>query len=495
MYFQFSQHDNSTNHSGSALILVLVVIVMLTLGAYTFSELMITEFQATDTYARQVQSRLWAESGVDYVTLLLTPDGGGFDSYLFDDPAIFHVPMQNGGGFSVVAPYEETTTTSLDPNSQPTSLGVRYGLTDECAKLNVNVLANYNPLDDVGRNMLLELPNMTEEIADAILDWIDADDEVREYGAEEESYSVVFPRNGPIDSLEELMFVLGVDPILMYGEDANRNGILDPNENDGDLSQPFDNADGILDLGWSSYLTTYSVEANYRHAYDRFSEERIYLNEPLLTDLYDLLIEEYDEDIAQFVTAYRLNGPNEVLFADPLDDLGGSTGGGENPLNGIGSSSASSTGDFETDQALESVASSIARNMFSGSGGSITRGGMDLSSGASTQIRSIYDLIDAEVDVEIDGSSTTLVSPWSSDPGELQQTLPLLLDAFTVTSESLIRGRVNINEARVEVMQGIPGMPEGLPSTIVASRARNSGSTTALDQYSTTGMVVDSGPS
>ena len=485
------QFDQFRHRSASALILVLVVIVMLTLGAYTFSELMITEYEASDAYARQVQSRLWAESGVDYVSLLLTPDGGGFDADLFDDPGLFHVPMGSGGGFSIVAPFEEATAASTDPNAQVSSVGLRYGLTDECAKMNVNVLANYNPLDDVGRNMLMELPYMTVEVADAILDWIDADEEVREYGAEAESYSLVFPRNGTIDSLEELMFVLGVEPQLMYGEDANRNGILDPNENDGEQSLPMDNADGILDLGWSAYLTTYSVEANYRHAYDRFSEERINVNEPLLTDLYDGLLEEYDEDIAQFVTAYRLSGPNEDL--SDLDDLLGDTEGNENPLNGMGNSGAGTSGDFETDLALEDVANSIAKNLFSGSGGSITRAGMDLSSGASTEIRSIYDLIDAEVDVEVDGTMTTLISPWSSDPGELQETLPLLLDAFTVTKESVIRGRININQARIEVMEGIPGMPVGLPSSIVAARARNSGSSTTLDQYSTTGWLLIQG--
>lgn len=491
------QFDCHHSRSASALILVLVVIVMLTLGAYTFSELMITEYEASDAYSRQVQSRLWAESGVDYVALLLTPDGGGFDADLFNDPGLFHVPMGKGGGFSVVAPLETETAASTDPNTQVSSIGIRYGLTDECAKMNVNVLANYNPLDDVGRNMLLELPYMTEEVADAILDWIDADDEVREYGAEAESYSVVFPRNGPIESLEELMFVIGVDPQLMYGEDANRNGILDPNENDGEQSLPFDNADGILDLGWAAYLTTYSVEANYRHAYDRFGEERINVNEPLLTDLYDALLEEYDEDIAQFVTAYRLNGPNASAFdvsdLTATDDLALGSGTSENPLNGIGNGDASTSGDFETDMALQEAASSIARNLFSGSGGSITRGGMDLSSGASTEIRSIYDLIDAEVDVEVDGSMTTLVSPWSSDPGELQETLPLLLDAFTVSSESIIRGRININQARIEVMEGIPDMPLGLPTSIVAARARNSGSSVTLDQYSTTGWLLIQG--
>ncbi|MEL7089101.1 MAG: hypothetical protein AAGL98_11785, partial [Planctomycetota bacterium] len=44
------------------------------------------------------------------------------------------------------------------------------------------------------------------------------------------------------------------------GEDLNRNGVLDPNEDDGDASPPADNADGRLDFGLREYLTVYSVE-------------------------------------------------------------------------------------------------------------------------------------------------------------------------------------------------------------------------------------------
>jgi DNA uptake protein ComE-like DNA-binding protein len=51
---------------------------------------------------------------------------------------------------------------------------------------------------------------------------------------------------------------------VLYGEDANLNGILDPNENDGDISPPSDNRDGQLDSGILEYLTVYSREPNIR---------------------------------------------------------------------------------------------------------------------------------------------------------------------------------------------------------------------------------------
>jgi len=47
---------------------------------------------------------------------------------------------------------------------------------------------------------------------------------------------------------------------ILYGEDANLNGILDANENDGDSSPPYDNRDGRLDPGLMEYFTVYSRE-------------------------------------------------------------------------------------------------------------------------------------------------------------------------------------------------------------------------------------------
>lgn len=450
--------------AGTALVVVLVVIVLLSLGAYTFSELMVTEYRAANTYAKGVQAEQWAASGVEYVAALMTPDGGGWEMNLFDNAAAFHVQLGESGGFSVVAPIEDSGYASS--NSQATSGGLRLGLIDECSRLNVNVLATFDPEDGpVAREMLVYLPNMTEQMADSILDWIDSDDEVREYGGESTDYSVVLPRNGAIDSLEELLFVNGMTPELLYGEDANRNGILDPNENDGAERAPFDNADGVLDLGWSEYLTVYSLESNLRHNLDRFGEERINVNESLLTDLYDAIIEETgDTEIAQFICGVRMT---------PAPD--------EDSENS------------DTTQALNNLASGIATLFAAQGNGSITRDGLDLSAGSKREIKSLYELIDVEVTVTIDGKEATLTSPWTSDAGDLQQTLPLLLDTYTTIDETVVKGRVNINQARREVMLGIPDMPADLPDSIIATRASRVPSDDPLDIYRTTGWLLIQG--
>ncbi len=49
---------------------------------------------------------------------------------------------------------------------------------------------------------------------------------------------------------------------ILYGEDWNRNGILDPEENDGDTSFPPDNGDNVLDRGLYPFLTVWSSEVS-----------------------------------------------------------------------------------------------------------------------------------------------------------------------------------------------------------------------------------------
>jgi len=523
-----------SHRTGSALILVLVVIAMLSLGAYTFSRLMVVEYRAAIASGSQHAVQNWAESGVEYMAALLTADGGGWETDLYHNPAIFHVALEDGGGFTVIAPLE-------DPND---SAVLRMGVIDESAKINLNAIAGLAPDDGLARNLLLFLPNMTEEIADCILDWIDPDDTTREFGVETESDSIVPPRNGPLQTLEELLVIPGITPALLYGEDTNRNGILDFNENDGDRSLPYDNADGILDLGWAEFLTLYSKESNLQHNADYYGQPRLNVNEQLLTDLYDQIEERMGATEAQFITAYRLNGP--VNLNPPGTDgdgsstsgtssssgtgntgsgssgssnsgasrSGGSGSGGSSSgsssgssgsnnsgssrsgglsQSGSGSSGSATTGNSTTDQQLLSIASDLASTL-GGASGTVTRGGMDVAKGGSTQINSIYDLVGAQVNATIDGQETVLESPWKSDPGSLQQMLPMLLDTLTTRSETEIQGRININQARREVLLGIPEIPEGVPDAIISARSqRLAGSSGTADRFATAGWLLIEG--
>src|SRR4029077_14453401 len=105
------------------------------------------------------------------------------------------------GCFSVIAP-------GIDSDGNIS--GVRHGLEDESTRLNLNVLLILDKqVPGSGRTLLMALPSMTEDVADAILDWLDPDDEQRELGAEVDYYSGLSPpygaKNGPLDTVEELL--------------------------------------------------------------------------------------------------------------------------------------------------------------------------------------------------------------------------------------------------------------------------------------------------
>ncbi len=132
-----------------------------------------------------------------------------------------------------------------------------YGGVDECSKLNLNTAT---------KEMLMQLPNATEEMVDAIIDWRDENDTPETFGAETPYYqSLVEPyraKNDLFDTVPEVLLVKGITMNTLFGEDTNRNGTLEPNENDGEQSFPSDNNDGSLDRGWWPYITAYSYEPN-----------------------------------------------------------------------------------------------------------------------------------------------------------------------------------------------------------------------------------------
>ncbi len=132
-----------------------------------------------------------------------------------------------------------------------------FDLIDESGKINLNMDNTDNLVE-----MLSKFRFMTPEFAAAIGDWVDTDEDVRDNGAEADSYSrtepAYTPKNGPFETVDELRLVYGATEEMLVGEDLNRNGILDPNEDDGDLTPPNDNADGILDKGLLEFVTVYS---------------------------------------------------------------------------------------------------------------------------------------------------------------------------------------------------------------------------------------------
>ena len=131
----------------------------------------------------------------------------------------------------------------------PSGLAQRFGLIPQAGRIDLNL---------VNAEVLAALPGITPEIAAAIIDWRDSDDEPLPLGAERSDghyagATVAYaPRNGPFQHLDELRLVRGVDDALFFGEDRNANGRLDAGE-DGD-------GDGRLTPGLRDLLTIESRE-------------------------------------------------------------------------------------------------------------------------------------------------------------------------------------------------------------------------------------------
>lgn len=428
---------------GFVLLVVTVVVILLSLAAYSYLGEMDTENRAASMFGRDVEARMAAESGVEYVAAQIALRQTDATLDLYDDSSMFSRQPMGGGGeargqvrFSVLSPGMVGSVDSLP----------RAGLTTETAKFNVNRLLELeNDTDETTDpyTAVSFIPNMTEDICNAILDWIDSDEEARAGGAESSTYEALAvpysARNAPMQSIDELLQVQGVTPQLFYGEDANRNGRMDPNEDDGAESPPTDDQDGTLDFGLRDYLTVSSRERNIQTT----GEQKINLNNGIVAEMFDFLEESFDTETATFVTGYRLTG-------DQLAD-------------------SQAQGKLTIEQ--QQLVDWIAKNLANGELGKVTRGGMDLSNPPQASFRSIYDLIDAQVAVTVNGANQTLNSPWTStDPAGLMEQMVVLEEKLTWLNDEFIDGRINVNIAPREVLLAIPDMTEALADAILGAR-------------------------
>jgi hypothetical protein len=401
---------NANHHRrGFVLLVVTIVVILLSLAAWSYTNKMMVEQEAAMMYGRDVEARMAAESGIEYAAIQIGQLQTEQTQDVFHNPALFRSQVM----IEADNPRGQCRFTILVPNELSSAKGssARFGLARETAKFNINRLTEFDNDDDettTPYDAVSYVPGMTEEIANAIMDWIDSDEERRIGGAESADYQgLAIPysaRNGPIESIDELLQIQGITPALFYGEDANRNGMLDPNEDDGNESLPNDNADGILDAGWREYFTASSKERNATTTGDK----KININGTILTELFDEIEEAFDTETATFIIAYRLWG-NEN--ADPA-----------------------TVKSLTVDQ--KELAQAITGSLTSQEGISITRNGMNLNQVAAFSFRSIYDVIDAQVEAEINDAPQMLTSPWTS--GNLLERMPDFEEKFTHIDDAFL---------------------------------------------------------
>lgn len=414
---------------GTLLLLVLVVVMMLTLSAYSFTQLMEVENRGTHLQGQQLQTRMMAESGIAVAESILQmqPDYRESMGGLYDNPDMFRgiliypneVP-EFQGRYSIVAPVQD---------EQGMSAGVRFGLEDESARVNLNALTSLDEQSPgAGKELLMALPGMTDEIADAILDYIDQDEEPREFGVEAEHYSTLtppyLPKNGPLESVEELLLVRGMHPYLLFGRDANRNGIVDSHE-----MAPAPGANPLAEQllasipprGWASYLTLHSMESNTNSQ----GLPRIYINEEDLQVLHDNLLQRVPEEWADFIVAYRQHGPF--------------------------------TGTVDQSRAISGVPP------------------LDLTAEGGNNFNQVLDLVGSAVQFQEGDETSFFMSPFEDNPIAMALYLPQIMDNLTINPSPVIPGRININQAPYEILLGIPGLEVEQVDLILQTRVPHPG--------------------
>lgn len=305
----FPSRSDSDSRAGSTLLLVLwtisvttLIVVALQLSAYRQAS------EGRDAMGR-VRARWAARAGVEAVIAYV---GWETESEFSYNPEQFVIDLVE------LSTSDDTLLVQAGYSIAHTEYGEQVpGPADAHAKYNVN-----NMTEDQWRLLSDRLGGFPDQEQIACLtDWMDGDDEVTDGGAETEYYLFMpYPyeaRNGRIETLLEMELVKAIDPVLLRGEDWNQNGILDPSENDGDLTWPEDNLDGKLDAGWSAYLTTRSRAGGWAD----LGQPRIDLAGSETEDIVSRLDVDFVQ--AQSLATFAQGGQGSLaqLITTPLSEL------------------------------------------------------------------------------------------------------------------------------------------------------------------------------
>lgn len=240
---------------GSVLIIVMWTCLGLVALTLYFANSMSAELRAADNRVTEVESRQAVAGGIRYAGYVLANFAANGAVPNLADYKSEALPVGEAQFWLI----------GRDASQTPTTEPV-FGLIDEASKLNLNTAT---------RAMLTELPNMTPDLVEAIIGWRRAanaqtagGDPAETGGGGDTVYARLDPprlnKGGPFESVDELRLVDGATLDLLFGEDTNRNGARDANEDDGEASAPRDNQDGQLLAGILEYVTVYSRQPNTR---------------------------------------------------------------------------------------------------------------------------------------------------------------------------------------------------------------------------------------
>lgn len=498
---------------------VLLIIGLLALIMAGFIFFVRAETAGIQAFNSGQQARLAAESGLEFVTSILRTNRDNSKAW-FDVPDKFRHALVYSPKFDRQSdPVRQTGSRKdylLNNPSPPEAWrfsvpaerldgpegAIRYGLTPETSKLNLNT-ASDEQITQLLTPLLFELGVQTApDLIASLLDWRDSDEDPREGGAENEYYNTLSPpynaKDAHFDTVEELLAVRGFTAAILYGEDINRNGVLDPNENDGEASEPiYDNGDGVLNRGIAPFLTVYSREPDT--ANDNKPRIPITAGGGAIAALIakDIKDGELSPESIAFLSGLqgvRVTSPADLytMSDPPADESGGDQNGGGQGGGGVGDEEDDSVGDGKPGGRSRQTAdgpSGVNPQDFRG-GGAGNRGQRGGQNGPGLQPT------DAGGGRGGNRGGNPTSQPGggrggrgggpSSQPGGgggrtvqnspiTLEEMPVIMDRFTarqVQPGQLVEGLININTAPARILALLPGMTADKVGALLGARAK-----------------------
>ena len=226
--------------NGSILLVVMFVMVALSLTAVSYAYRASIQYRLAGQRVVQVQLRQQAASAVAIAMARLSENDNEYDH--FAEPWHTHVSIASENWLDEWSEHGRESGPVFETT---------YQVIDEEGKLHV-LAASSAALQTLG---------MTDEQIDSLQDWMDQDNVALPVGAESSHYlrgeDGFNAKNKPLEDLMELLALRGFSATDFMGEDANRNRLLDSNEQDGAKNWPVDDGDGELRLGWVDLLTAH----------------------------------------------------------------------------------------------------------------------------------------------------------------------------------------------------------------------------------------------
>lgn len=234
--------------NGSALILVLWVLGLLSMLVASFAFEAHIEARLTSFYRDRTKAEFLARSGLEVAELLVAKstrlqgaerDEAKAGNDIWYDPAL---QLAKGGTVSLVHDMAEA------------GVGqglIRLSITPEPARRNVNQIIDQTPASDETWERILDVGGVPEEmwptLIDSFYDWTDIDDAPRLDGAETDDFYANLDnpyraRNGPLDTIGELALIKGFTVGILQG---------------GTLSTGMFESDTVVMSGIADMLTTY----------------------------------------------------------------------------------------------------------------------------------------------------------------------------------------------------------------------------------------------